>query len=312
MADRVGLAIETFGLRKEFDGDVAVDSVSLSVPEGSIFGLMGPNGAGKSTLIGMLLGMLQPTAGSGAILGRSITDPSGAVRAQVGYVTDAQHLYPYYRIAQVLELCSRVYPHWDAKRCAALMKAFGLPQQKWVWSLSKGMRTQLALVIALSVKPRVLILDEPTSGLDPVMKQAFKQLILEEAATGDTTVFFSTHHLHDLERMADHVAVMMEGRVLFSKGLDEVKENARKIQAVFPDGLPEEIRTMREVLKVEGQGRVYAITVSDHFHEVFARVKAMQPIYIESVDLGLEELFIHTVGKEGYSLELFAESVSAQ
>ncbi|MGZ4135587.1 MAG: ABC transporter ATP-binding protein, partial [Tumebacillaceae bacterium] len=214
-------AIETRGLTKLFDGDVVVNDLDLVVPQGSIFGLMGPNGAGKSTLIRMLMGILKPTAGSGTILGRPLDDPTGLVRAQVGYVADFQQMYPMMKVRDVIELCARVYPQWDKKRTELLMKTFNVAPNKWVRALSKGMKTQLALLIALSMRPRLLILDEPTSGLDAVMKQNFMQLIMEVAASGDTTIFFSTHNLHDLERMADQVAVMMQGKLLLNSSLDD-------------------------------------------------------------------------------------------
>lgn len=296
-------AIETKALTKDFDGDRAVDRLDLTVPEGSVFGLMGPNGAGKSTVIRMLMGILRPTSGTGFILGKEITDPTGAVRQQVGYVADFQNMYPFFRVEEILQFCAKIYPFWDWKRCRALLKTFELPTGKWVRTLSKGMKTQLALIIALSVRPRMLILDEPTSGLDPVIKHHFMQLIMQEAAGGDTTVFFSTHNLHDLERLADRVAVIMRGRLLMNKSVEELKATTRKIQAVFPEGLPEEIRKLPDVLKVEAQGRVYSIIVGDRFNETFEKIKAFNPSYIEIADIDLEELFIHTMGKEGYGHE---------
>jgi ABC-2 type transport system ATP-binding protein len=294
------LAIETRGLTKWFEGDVVVSDLDLTVPQGSVFGLMGPNGAGKSTLIRMLMGILKPTSGGGTILGHDLCDPSGLVRAQVGYVADFQQMYPLMKVRDVIEFCARVYPHWDKKRAEKLMKTFNVAPNKWVRALSKGMKTQLALLIALSMRPRLLILDEPTSGLDAVMKQNFMQLILQEAATGDTTIFFSTHNLHELERMADQVAVMMNGQLLLNSSLDDLKMTTRKIQAVFPNGLPDEIAKSPNVLRVEAQGKVYSIIMGSDFTGMMAKIKSFQPVYLDTVDLSLEEVFIHTVGKEGY------------
>lgn len=298
------VVIETKGLTKLFDGETAVDHLDLIVPESSVFGLMGPNGAGKSTLIRMLMGIIKPTTGTGTILGRKITDPSGEIRQQVGYVADVQHMYPFFLVEEILEYCSRVYHYWDDKRCRALLKTFELPTGKLVRSLSKGMKTQLALVVALSVRPRLLILDEPASGLDPVIHRHMMQLIMQEAATGETTVFFSTHNLHDLERTADRVAVIMKGKLLFSKPLDELKLGARKIQAVFPDGLPAEISDSPDVIRVEEQGKVYSLVVGENFGEILERVKLSNPVHVELLDLDLEEIFIHTMAKEGYSREV--------
>lgn len=296
-------AIETIGLTKDFDGERAVNDLNLKVPQGSVFGLMGPNGAGKSTLIRILMGIYKPTMGKGTILGQDIADPSGQVRQQVGYVADIQNMYPFFKVQEILQFCSKVYANWDWHRCNSLMRTFALPTKKWVRALSKGMQTQLALIIALSIKPRLLILDEPTSGLDPVIRHHFMQLIMQEAASGDTTVFFSTHNLHELERMADQVAAIMKGKLLFNRSLDEIKADTRKIQAIFPEGLPAEIRKLPETLSVEEEGKVFTIVVGSRFAEILEIVKSFNPTYVETVDVGLEELFIHTLGKEGYGHE---------
>jgi ABC-2 type transport system ATP-binding protein len=249
-------ALETTGLTKVFNRETAVDDCSLQVPEGSVFGLMGPNGAGKTTLIKMLMGALLPTAGSGRMLGRDISDPTGEVRQEIGYVADTQQMYPHFKVEEILKFCSMVYRSWDEQRCRTLLKSFGLPQEKQVRSLSKGMKTQLGLIIALSVRPRLLILDEPASGLDPVLHHHFMQLLMQETAREGTTVFFATHNLYDLERTAEQVAVIMKGKILFSKPLDELKSSSRKIQVVFPEGIPEQARKIPGVLRVEEQGRV--------------------------------------------------------
>lgn len=280
-------ALETTGLTKVFNRETAVDDCSLQVPEGSVFGLMGPNGAGKTTLIKMLMGALLPTAGSGRMLGRDISDPTGEVRQEIGYVADTQQMYPHFKVEEILKFCSMVYRSWDEQRCRTLLKSFGLPQEKQVRSLSKGMKTQLGLIIALSVRPRLLILDEPASGLDPVLHHHFMQLLMQETAREGTTVFFATHNLYDLERTAEQVAVIMKGKILFSKPLDELKSSSRKIQVVFPEGIPEQARKIPGVLRVEEQGRVYSLITGSNFGDVLERVKGFNPVHLEVLDLDL-------------------------
>ena len=225
-------ALETIGLTKVFNGETAVDGCTLQVPEGSVFGLMGPNGAGKTTLIKMLMRALLPTAGSGRILGREIPDPTGEVKQKIGYVADTQQMYPHFKVEEILKFCSMVYRSWDGQRCRTLLKSFGLPQDKQVRSLSKGMKTQLGLIIALSVRPRLLILDEPASGLDPVLHHHFMQLIMQEAAREGTTVF-SPPTVFMTRSAPDQVAVIMKGKILMSKPLDELKSSSRKIRWFF-------------------------------------------------------------------------------
>jgi ABC-2 type transport system ATP-binding protein len=296
-------AIETQQLCKRFAGKTFVDHLDLRVPEGSIFGLVGPNGAGKTTTIRMLMGILKPTSGNAWVLGQDINEPSGTYRTRVGYVSDFSNFYPHFRAAELLEFCKRVYPYWDQKRCRMLIDAFELPVEKRIRTYSKGMKTQLALIIALSIRPQLLIMDEPTSGLDPVVKQQFLQLIMQEVASGNTTVFYSTHHLQDLERIADYAAVIYKGKVLFSRSLEEMKQTTRRIQVVFPNGLPAEIRSLPQILHIEEQGKIYSLIVSGHFHETIERIRSFDPLFVEALDLKFEELFVYTMKKEGYVRE---------
>jgi ABC-2 type transport system ATP-binding protein len=301
-------ALETRGLTKVFNGEKAVDDCSLQVAQGSVFGLIGPNGAGKTTLIKMLMGVHLPTAGNGQMLGKEIPDTTGEVRQEIGYVADTQQMYPHFKVEEILQFCSMVYRNWDRQRCQALLKGFELPQGKLVRSLSKGMKTQLGLIIALSVRPRLLILDEPAGGLDPVLRHHFMQLIMQETAREGTTVFFSTHNLYDLERAAEQVAVIMKGKILFSKPLDQLKSSSRKIQAVFPKGMPEEARNIPGVLRIEEQGRIYSFITGSDFEGVWERVQGFNPVYLEVMDLDLEDVFINVMAKEGYTHEgLFLE-----
>jgi ABC-2 type transport system ATP-binding protein len=297
-------AIEIQNLSKIFGRKkVALDDIDLAVPEGSVFGLMGPNGAGKSTLIKILMGIIFPSSGTAALLGRDISNPSGELRQDIAYVPEVQNFYPSFYVEDILGYCQRVYPNWDKKRCKTLLKAFDLPIEDRVRELSKGMKTRLAHIIALSIRPRLVILDEPGSGLDAVIKQEFMRLYMQEAASG-AGIFFSTHNLHELERMADQVAVIMKGKLLFQRSLDEWKANSRKIQAIFPEGLPEEIKDLPGLLRVETQGKVYSIVLGDHFTENLERIKALKPQYMDTLDISLEDLFVYTMKKEGYSHEI--------
>jgi ABC-2 type transport system ATP-binding protein len=193
-------ALQTQALYKSFDGCKAVDGLDLTVPAGSIFGLIGPNGAGKSTLIQMLIGIIRPDKGEAYILGRSIREKDGGIRNQVGYVPDVPVMYPSFSVAEMYRLGSKLYPYWDWQRCRDLHHSFDLPAAGHIRSLSRGQKVQVALVMALALRPRLLLLDEPTAGLDPVVRRAFLHTIVEEAASRGTTIFYSTHNLNDLEQ----------------------------------------------------------------------------------------------------------------
>ncbi|MZP29213.1 ATP-binding cassette domain-containing protein [Heliobacterium undosum] len=293
-------AIECRELTKTFQDYTAVDKVNLQIPQGIVYGLLGPNGAGKTTLIRLLMGIFRPTSGTGAILGRSITDETGAVRQSVGYVADVQDYYPQMTAEELLDFCRGLYPSWDRDKERWLLKQFHVPMGKWIRAFSKGMKTMLALTIALSIRPQVLILDEPTSGLDPVIKRMFWQLVLEETAAEGMTVFLSTHHLRELERFADKVGVLFDGRLLQEQSIEQLKASSRKLQVVFPAGFPEPLRRLPEVLSVEARGRVYTIVVATRWEQVYQQVQAYEPLFVETLDMELEEIFLYWMSKEGY------------
>ncbi|MDR6226685.1 ABC transporter ATP-binding protein [Desmospora profundinema] len=292
--------VETVHLTKTYQGHPAVDQLNLQVGQGSIFGLLGPNGAGKSTLIRMLMGSVLPTSGEARLFGSPVSEATAHLRQRVGYVPDQPIFYPFFQVEELLTLYAKTYEAWDEKRCRQWIDQFGIPLKKRTRSLSKGMKMQLALILALSIRPRLLILDEPTSGLDAVMKQQVYRLILDEVAAEGITVLLATHHLSELERIADHVAVMYKGNILWSRPLDELKAQSRKIQVVFPKGIPPEVEQWPELLHAEAHGSVHNLIVDGDIQQTMKKLKTFQPVYMESLPLTLEEIFIHHTEKEGY------------
>ncbi len=289
--------IEMQGLTKCFAGVTAVDAVNLTVSEGTVLGLVGPNGAGKTTTIKMLMGLLLPTAGSATVLNRAMGD--AAARHYIGYVPDTPRMYPWFRVEEILFLCSGFYENWDWDRVDYLQAKFHLPLDKRIRSLSRGMTTMVALMIALAVHPRLLILDEPTAGLDPIKQRDFFQLVLEEVAAEGTTVLLSTHHLGDLESLADQVALMQEGKLVFCRELEEIKQNFRRIQAAFPQGQSEEeLSQFPGVLATEKRGNIYSFIIDREPEQMMARLKTYSPTFIEMMALSLDEVFYYTVGGE--------------
>ncbi|MFD2445330.1 ABC transporter ATP-binding protein [Bacillus sp. CGMCC 1.16607] len=300
----MNLAIETIGLTKHFHKVEAVRDVSIQVPEGSVFGLLGPNGAGKSALINMLMGIYQPTSGQGYVLGQSIIDPSGKARDRIGFISSGMSaIAPSFSVKETILLYSKLYSQWDWKRSQLLMDTFGLPKSRLVKHLSKGMMLQLSLLLCLSIRPKLLILDEPTDGLDPVMKQLFMQLIMQEAASGDSTVLFSTHQSQDLERMADYVAIMKEGAILLQQSIDDMKQHTKKIQAVFPEEIPAALIDSKLFLRTYKQGKIYTFITNNQPEKAIEFVRSANPLFLEVLDIDLEEIVIQTFKKEGYGFE---------
>jgi ABC-2 type transport system ATP-binding protein len=298
-------AIDICKLEKAYDGIIAIDELSLSIPQGSILGLIGPNGAGKSTLLQTLMGILLPDRGDAFILGKSILDSGPDIRQQVGYVPDFPIMYPRFKVEEMFALAQRLYINWDENKCRGLCNYFKIPASKRVRTLSRGMKVRTALVLALSIRPRVLILDEPTAGLDPVARRAFLKAMIDEAAEGGTTVLYSSHNLNDLEQTADHIAVINQGKLLLTCSIDELKNSIHKSQVVFAADNPAEkvINFLPGLIEVSKQGKIYTFTASGDQQAFREALADLNPTIIEPVNLSLEDVFITYMKKEGYSYD---------
>jgi ABC-2 type transport system ATP-binding protein len=217
-------AIETVGLTKSFQGKAALRGLDLRVPAGSIFAFLGRNGAGKSTTIKLLTNALRPDSGQARIFGLSVLDRKNGVdiRRRMGLVNEEKELYPSMNVGQMIRFTRPFFPHWREDLERRYLRMFALPLDKRIPDLSKGMRSQLMLLLALSHDAELLILDEPTAGLDPAAAEQVLRELVSFSATG-TTVFFSSHQLAEVEQIADHVAILDQGRAVVSGALDDVK-----------------------------------------------------------------------------------------
>lgn len=294
-------AVELMQLTKRFDERLAVDSVNLEIPTGSIFGVVGANGAGKSTLLRLTIGTMWPTAGEVRLFGETLARESAPIRQRVHFVGADGEMLRSFRVHEVAHYASLLYERWDEDRCKRLFDALELPRNRTVRNLSTGMKMQLRLAIALSAHPDLLVLDEPTNGLDPVVKRQFLQLIVQEAAGQGTTVILATHLLDDVERIADGVAVMYRGRMVASGVIDDLKGRVHRLQAALPNGLPPAIEDHPAVARVDRQGQVFTLTVEGDAQDIQDRLWAAGAPFVEPVELELTDLFRYLMEKEGYS-----------
>jgi ABC-2 type transport system ATP-binding protein len=291
--------IETHQLRKSYRQAVAVDGLDLLVPEGRISGFLGPNGSGKTTTIKMLLGMVRPTAGEGFVFGKSICDPSATVEIcrRVGYVSEDKRLYPYMTVQQILDFTRPLFPSWSCERERALVEQFALPPDRKFKALSKGMRTKLALVLAVARRPELLILDEPSEGLDPGATEQMLGAVVQAASEG-TTVFFSTHQLSELQRVADHVVIIKAGRLVFQESLEELRENYRRVHIVFPGRAPGEDMRLDGVRSVRADGHMLSLVIEGNQEAITGRAHSLGAASIEVHPMDLRELFLDRVQEE--------------
>jgi ABC-2 type transport system ATP-binding protein len=286
-----GPAIELLGLTKRFGRTLAVRNVSLEIPRGSTFGLLGPNGAGKSTTIKMLMGLLSPTAGSARVLGIDCRADAVQVKQRVGYVPETHNIYRWMRVGEALGFCKSCYPSWNDQTCRELLDLFGLDPAKKVKHLSKGMLVKLALLLAVSHEPEVLLLDEPLSGLDPIAREEFLDGVLRTICDRGQTVLISSHMLDDVRRLADTVGILYEGQLVLQGNLDALLTSTKRICATLRDGCkPKEAPEGTIWQRI--QGREWTATVRDFSPEKVQKVQAIDGVeHVRVIDLGLEELF---------------------
>jgi ABC-2 type transport system ATP-binding protein len=226
--DAVPLAVRTTALTRRYGRQFALRDVEMTVPEGSFYVLVGPNGAGKTTLLKLLLEIIHPSSGSIEVMGLSTATQGALIRAHVGYVPErGDDLYTWMDVRTALDHHSRYYPNWDAEYASHLVDRLQI-RHGLLRKLSKGEARRVQIVMALAHRPPLLLLDEPTDGLDPVGREVFLSLLAEHIATSPTTVVVSTHLIFELERLADHFAVLRDGRIVTQIATDQLKRNLKK------------------------------------------------------------------------------------
>lgn len=288
--------ITTTGLSKQYGAKKAVSDLNLKVKRGSVFGFLGPNGSGKSTTVNMLLGLRSPSAGSSQVLGFDSSTQGELIGQGIGYVPELSNLYPNMTVQESISLVQNLRPTWDAAYAKHLLTMFDLPLDQRVRKLSKGMQRQLSLLLAMAPRPELLILDEPSSGLDPIKKQEFLQVLMTEVAETGQTVFFSSHSMTEVERVADTIGILHEGKLVVAGNLAEIKQNMKRIRVVLAH--KGALQLKQAVRKIEGQNGQWIITVDQNVDQVLAELRAMQPIAIETYDLSLEDIFVIYAGGE--------------
>jgi len=219
--------IDVSGLTRRFGDKTALDSVSMSMPRGAVYGLVGANGAGKTTLIKHILGLLRAESGSVRVFGLDpVTDPV-TVLSRIGYLSEENDLPPWMRIDELIRYTRAFYPAWDDPYAEELRQAFGLDSDAKIKSLSKGQKARAGLLTALAHQPELLVLDEPSSGLDPIVRRDILGAVIRTIADEGRTVLFSSHLLEEVEQVADHVTMIDHGKIVLSAPLDAIRESHR-------------------------------------------------------------------------------------
>ena len=226
--------LETHALTKRYWRELAVNNLSLSVPRGTLCAFLGRNGAGKTTTLKMLAGLVTPTSGTSSLLGRDSTQLRPEEWRRIGYVSENQKLYDWMRVGELIAFTRKLYPKWDAQFERELTLKFSLPLERKIKHCSLGEQRKLALLLSLSYRPELLILDEPFGGLDVLVKDEFLAGLLELTQQNEWSVFFSTHDIAEVEKLADHIIVLEQGRQELSEPLESLNQRFRKVEVYAP------------------------------------------------------------------------------
>ena len=288
--------IELKNVTKSFGKFKALDDLNMSVPKGSVYGLVGPNGAGKSTAIRLMTGIYRPDSGSVTMEGMPIYEnPANKVR--MGYIPDDIFYFPSASMEEMRSFYKGIYPQFDDALYEKLFEVFQLPRKGPIRRFSKGMQKQAAFHLSICTRPKMLILDEPVDGLDPVMRRQVWSLILSDVASYGTTVLISSHNLRELEDICDHVGIMDHGKMLLERSLADMQGSTHKLQLVgeVPEGL--------EVLHESQAGRLKTLVVRGDADTITRKVGGSNPVYFDVLPLSLEEIFIYELGGVNYEVK---------
>ncbi|MFL6232194.1 MAG: ABC transporter ATP-binding protein [Thermoanaerobaculia bacterium] len=283
------IALEDLTVR--YGRRLALDQVSLGVPEGSVYALLGRNGAGKSSLVRCLLGEQKPSAGRAMLLGRDVWHERASILSEVGVVPEEPDAPPAMTARQLSRFCSRLYPRWDAAGVEARLKRFGVPAETPFGKLSKGQKGQVLMALALAASPRLLVLDDPTLGLDAVARKAVFEELIGDLADRGTTVFITTHDLSGVERIADRVGILREGRLVLDEEMETLKHRFRRVS--FPRSREAAVGRLTPLAPVAVASRGWEVdAVVSRYAEEHLPVEDGP----EVSSLTLEEIFIALTG----------------
>ncbi|HEY2760865.1 MAG TPA: ABC transporter ATP-binding protein [Pirellulales bacterium] len=284
-------AIHIQRLTKHYGQRRVVDLVNLCVPTGCVYGFLGRNGAGKSTLIKMLLGMVHPDAGHATLLGEDIRDLQPATRARIAYLAEGHPFYRWMTVAEAIRFTRRFYAQWNDQFLYSILDHFRIPSKQKIGRLSNGQRAQVSLALALAPDPELLILDDPTLGLDTVVRRDFLESMIHLIQRKGRTIFFSSHILGDVERVADRIGILMDGVLRVDCPTDYFKSTLRKVTLEFTGSLPE-LPPLSGLVNQRQIGGRLELTIVGYGDEQAAIVESLGAASVDVTEMNLEDAFV--------------------
>lgn len=290
--------IEVKNLSKEIGGKTILRDLNFQLPTGAIVGLLGRNGAGKTTLLRTLIGIILPDEGEILVDGESALD-NAKVKERMVYVSDVPTAISRYNVKELVNFYAAAYPDFDRGMFSEMMARYKLPHQK-IRHYSKGMKALLAIILAFCTRVDYILMDEPTSGLDPIVKRQVLQFIIDEVAQKQVTVLISTHHLDEVEKIADTFMMMNNETIESVTSLDDAKELFRKVQVAFAQGLPEFLNGLDQVKVLNHIGKVHTLLIRGDIGATLEKIRNEKPLLIEELPMSLEDIFVTTLGGDDY------------
>lgn len=297
--------IEIKNLTKTFEKTKALNEISFSVADGSVFGLVGSNGAGKSTLLRIMAGVFQPDSGNIYLDGETPFE-NNAVKCRTAYVSDYPYFFPGSTVESMSKYLKSIYSSWDDEEYNYLKSVFPIDTKKKISTMSKGMQRQSAIMLALAYKPDYILFDEIFDGLDPVIRELVKKILIEYVSETNATVVIASHNLRELEGFCDHIGLLHLGGILLEQEIDGASIGVYRVQFILEN--PETIEVIKEklnIVKETHQGKMIQITVKGNEDEINEVIESVNPVYKEMLPLTLEELFISEMEVAGYDINKF-------
>ena len=279
---------------RQFGTKTALDDVTLTVPRGGVFGLIGGNGAGKTTLIKHVLGLLKAQRGTVEVFGLNpVQNPVGTL-GRIGYLSEDRDLPDWMQVGELMWYTQAFFPNWDERFAEELRDAFDLDAKSYVKSLSRGQRARAGLLVALAHRPELLVLDEPSSGLDPVVRRDILGAIIRTIADEGRTVLFSSHLLDEVERVADRVAIIHQGRIMLTASMDDIKDQHRRLTLRFGQSV-DRPPSLVGALSSEGGGAEWTYVCSGESRQLRQAAEALGATVVNDASLTLDEIFVSRI-----------------
>ncbi|MFC1736694.1 ABC transporter ATP-binding protein [Candidatus Hydrogenedentota bacterium] len=293
-----GPAVEVCDVGKTFGSTRALDELSFEVPQGSVFGLLGPNGAGKTTTMRILMGLFRADKGNTKVLSENSWGVSVETKQRIAYLSENQTLFEHWKVFRAVRFHSSFFPTWDQEMAEGFLEKLEIPPRHKIVKLSKGKKRGLALTLAVSQRPELMLLDEPAGGLDVETRRDFLNIVLDIVALETCTVLFSSHILSDVERVADRIGIINRGKMRVAGETDDLKTRVKKIRAAAPVDKAT-VERIFNIVQFEQEDNATVFSADNVSEALVAQARSEWGCAIDCYDLGLEQIYLEYTARNG-------------